>query len=93
MASCGYAEGYHVPKGPKIGFPCVYVLTKPKTMKKYIGGPSRGEIYGVDPPGHTYRCFGGGGGERPPEHRNPTKSCMWTYDMCESVVEGVMMQK
>ena len=40
-----------------------------------------------------HRCFGGGGGERPPEHRNPTKSCMWTYDMCESVVEGVMVQK
>ena len=36
--------GYHVPKGPKIGFPCVYVLNKPKTMKKYIGGTSRGEI-------------------------------------------------
>ena len=36
--------GYLVPNGPKLGFPSVYVPNKPKTMKKYIGGTSRGEI-------------------------------------------------
>ncbi|KAK1677722.1 hypothetical protein QYE76_038570 [Lolium multiflorum] len=29
----------------------------------------------------------------PREHRNPTKPCMWTYDMCQSVVQGLTLQK
>jgi hypothetical protein len=44
MASYGYAGGYHVPKSPKLSFPCVYVLNKPKIIKKYIGGTSRAEM-------------------------------------------------
>ena len=49
-----------MPHGPKPGFTCVYVLKKPKPMKKFICGTSRGEIYGVDPPSPTDRCFLGG---------------------------------
>ena len=31
-------------------------------------------------------------GERLPEPRNPTKICMYIYDVCESVMEGVIHQ-
>ena len=58
-----------MPKGPTPGFPCVYGLNKPKPMKKYIGGTSRGKSRGVDPLEPTDRRFRGGGGrEGPPEH-------------------------
>ena len=52
-----------MPKYPKIVFPRVYVLNKPKTMKKYIGGPSRGEIYGGRPAGAHIPLFWGEEGE------------------------------
>ena len=44
VSRCGYTGGYNVPKGTKPGFPCVYGLNKPKPMKNYVGGTSRGEI-------------------------------------------------
>ena len=34
--------------GPNLGFPCSYVLNKPKQRKKSIGQPSYGESYSGD---------------------------------------------
>ena len=49
--AAGYTGGYNVLQGPNLGFPCSYVLYKPKQMKKYIVGTSCGESYRGKPPG------------------------------------------
>ena len=60
-----------MPKGATPGFPCVHGLNKPKPMKKYIGGTSRGEIYGGRPAGAHIPPFSGGMTAGAPEsHQN-----------------------
>ena len=53
-----------MPNGAKPGFPYVYGLNKPKPMKKYIGGTSRGKIYGGRPAGAHRPPFSGGNDRR-----------------------------
>ena len=53
-----------MPKGAKPDFPCVYGLNKPKPMKITLVEPRAEKSRGVDPPGPTDRCFGGGDDRR-----------------------------
>ena len=45
---CGYTGGYIVLQGPNLGFPCSYVLNKPKQLKITLLEPHGEKAIGVD---------------------------------------------